>query len=76
MIYLSYKEFRFTNTSKKCCVGFNYLVNSTADALSIIDEVKLEAYYSLFINNTTKIIKKYDCKVVKNIGDCFLFLFS
>ncbi|MDR4510694.1 MAG: adenylate/guanylate cyclase domain-containing protein [Nitrososphaeraceae archaeon] len=73
MTYLSTKEFRFINTSKKCCVGFIDLVNSTADALSIIDEVKLEAY-SLFINNTTKIIKKYD-GIVKNIGDCLLFYF-
>jgi len=75
MIYLPFKEFRFINTSKKCCVGFIDLVNSTADALSIIDEIKLEAYYSLFINNTTKIIKKYDGEVVKNIGDCLLFYF-
>lgn len=75
MIYLSSKDFRFIHSSKKCCVGFIDLVNSTVDTLSIIDNVKVEAYYSLFINSLTKIIKNYEGDVVKNIGDCLLFYF-
>lgn len=75
MIYLPSKEFRFIEGSKKCCIGFIDLVNSTVDTLSIIDEVKIQGYYSLFINTLSKIIKRYDGQVVKNIGDCLLFYF-
>ncbi|MFB5600593.1 MAG: adenylate/guanylate cyclase domain-containing protein [Nitrososphaeraceae archaeon] len=75
MIYHASKDFKFIQSSKKCCVGFIDLVNSTNDTLSIINQVKIESYYSLFINSLTKIIKRYDGEVVKNIGDCLLFYF-
>ncbi|MFB5600349.1 MAG: adenylate/guanylate cyclase domain-containing protein [Nitrososphaeraceae archaeon] len=75
MIYHASKDFKFIQSSKKCCVGFIDLVNSTNDTLSIINQVKIESYYSLFINTLTKIINRYDGEVVKNIGDCLLFYF-
>jgi CheY-like chemotaxis protein/class 3 adenylate cyclase len=75
MIYHASKDFKFIQSSKKCCVGFIDLVNSTNDTLSIINQVKIECYYSLFINSLTKIIKRFDGEVVKNIGDCLLFYF-
>ncbi|MFB5599586.1 MAG: response regulator [Nitrososphaeraceae archaeon] len=75
MIYHSSKDFRFIQSSKKCCVGFIDLVNSTSDILPIISQVKLESYYSIFINSLTKIIRGYDGEIVKNIGDCLLFYF-
>lgn len=75
MIYHSSKEFRFLKNSKKCCVGFIDLVNSTIDTLPIISQVKIENYYSIFINTLTKIIRGYDGEIVKNIGDSLLFYF-
>jgi len=75
MIYHSSEEFRFIQNSKKCCVGFIDLVNSTVDTLPIISQVKIENYYSIFINTLTKIIRGYDGEIVKNIGDSLLFYF-
>jgi len=75
MIYHTSKEFRFIQNSKKCCVGFIDLVNSTVDTLPIISQLKIESYYSIFINTMTKIIRGYGGEVVKNMGDCLLFYF-
>ncbi|MDR4512324.1 MAG: response regulator [Nitrososphaeraceae archaeon] len=75
MIYHSSKELRFIQNSKKCCVGFIDLVNSTADILPIVSQLKIERYYSIFINTMTKIIRGYGGEVVKNMGDCLLYYF-
>jgi CheY-like chemotaxis protein len=35
----------------------------------------IRKYYSTFINSVSEIVKKYNGKVIKNIGDCLLFYF-
>jgi class 3 adenylate cyclase len=35
----------------------------------------IRIYYSKFINSVLKIIKRYDRKVIKNMGDCLLVYF-
>ena len=35
----------------------------------------IRKYYSKFINSTSKVVKSYSGKVIKNIGDCILFYF-
>ena len=35
----------------------------------------IRKYYSTFINSVSEIIKNYNGKVIKNIGDCLLFYF-
>jgi class 3 adenylate cyclase len=35
----------------------------------------IRKYYSKFINSTSKVVKSYSGKVIKNIGDCLLFYF-
>ena len=35
----------------------------------------IRKYYSKFINSTSEVVKSYNGKVIKNIGDCLLFYF-
>ncbi len=35
----------------------------------------IRKYYSTFINSTSEVVKNYNGKVIKNIGDCLLFYF-
>ncbi len=68
-------EIRFSGSSIKSCVVFIDLVNSTTNTLAMDNLEHIRMYYSNFINSVSKIIKKYDGKVIKYIGDCILVYF-
>jgi class 3 adenylate cyclase len=71
----SSKGIRFSGDSIKSCVGFIDLVDSTKNTITIANLESIRKYYSLFINSTSKVVKSYNGKVIKNIGDCLLFYF-
>jgi CheY-like chemotaxis protein len=71
----SSKEIRFSGDSIKSCVGFIDLVDSTKNTFVINNLEYTRKYYSKFINSTSEMIKNYNGKVIKNIGDCLLFYF-
>ena len=71
----SSKGIRFSGDSIKSCVGFIDLVDSTKNTITIANLESIRKYYSIFINSTSKVVKSYNGKVIKNIGDCLLFYF-
>ena len=71
----SSKGIRFSGDSIKSCVGFIDLVDSTKNTITIANLESIRKYYSAFINSTSEVVKSYNGKVIKNIGDCLLFYF-
>ena len=71
----SSKDVKFSGVSIKSCVGFIDLVDSTTNIATMDNLESIRRYYSTFINSISKIVKRYDGKVLKNIGDCILFYF-
>jgi len=71
----SSKGVRFSGDSIKSCVGFIDLVDSTKNTITMDNLESIRKYYSTFINSVSEIVKKYNGKVIKNIGDCLLFYF-
>ena len=71
----SSKGIRFSGDAIKSCVGFIDLVDSTKNTITMDNLEVIRKYYSTFINSVSEIIKNYNGKVIKNIGDCLLFYF-
>ena len=71
----SSKGIRFSGDAIKSCVGFIDLVDSTKNTITMDNLETIRKYYSTFINSVSEIVKKYNGKVIKNIGDCLLFYF-
>ena len=72
---ISTRGIRFSGDSIKSCVGFIDLVDSTRNTITMDNLGHIRIYYSKFINSVSKIVKSYDGKVIKNIGDCLLVYF-
>jgi CheY-like chemotaxis protein len=66
---------RFSGDSIKSCIGFIDLVDSTKNIATMNNLGNIRNYYSTFINSITEIVKSYNGKIIKNIGDCLLFYF-
>ena len=64
----------FTTQPYSYCVGYVDMVNSTKIS-AVLSNGKLTEYYETFLNSMSKIVGKYDGKVIKNIGDCLLYYF-
>lgn len=64
----------FSPETENYCVGMVDLVDSTKIS-AILESKKMSRYYQVFLNSMSKILKEYDGKVVKNIGDCLLYYF-
>lgn len=71
----SSKWIRFSGNSNKSCVGFIDLVDSTKTTITMNNLGNIRYYYSTFINSISEIVKNYNGKIIKNIGDCLLFYF-
>jgi CheY-like chemotaxis protein len=71
----SSKGIRFAGDSIKSCIGFIDLVDSTKNTITMEGLDYIRKYYSKFINSTSEVVKSYNGKVIKNIGDCLLFYF-
>src|SRR5688572_14359921 len=75
MKLFSSKGIRFAGDSIKSCIGFIDLVDSTKNTITMEGLDYIRKYYSKFINSTSEVVKSYNGKVIKNIGDCLLFYF-
>ncbi|HJS65507.1 MAG TPA: response regulator [Nitrososphaeraceae archaeon] len=71
----SSQEIRFSGDSIKSCVVFIDLVDSTKNTITMDNLEHIRIYYSKFMNSISEIVKNYDGKVIKNIGDCLLLYF-
>ena len=56
-------------------MGFIDLIDSTKNTITMDNLELIRNYYSKFINSTSKVVKSYIGKVIKNIGDSLLFYF-
>lgn len=64
----------FSTQSKSYCVGCVDMVNSTKMS-AVLPARSLSIYYEVFLNSMSKIIGKFNGKVIKNVGDCLLYYF-
>ena len=71
----SSKWIRFSGDYIKSCIGFIDLVDSTKNTITMNNLGNMRNYYSTFINSISEIVKNYNGKIIKNIGDCLLFYF-
>ncbi|HLN33988.1 MAG TPA: response regulator [Nitrososphaeraceae archaeon] len=75
MSRFSHKGIRFSGDSIKSCICFIDVIDSTKNTLKFSDLKDTRKYYSTFINSINEIVKKYNAKIIKNIGDSLLFYF-
>ncbi len=75
MSRFSSKGIRFSGNSIKSCICFIDVVDSTKNTLKFSNSSDTRKYYSTFINSIYEIVKKYNAKIIKNIGDSLLFYF-
>lgn len=68
-------EIYFYNNSAQFCVCYADIVNSTDILAKIADATKLRRYYSIFLNTTAIIVKKFNAKIIKNTGDGLIYYF-
>ncbi len=69
-----YSILHFSEQVKQYAVGIIDIVGST-NITANLSEKKIGDFYSIFINDISNIIKKFEGIVVKNIGDSLLFYF-
>jgi len=66
---------RFSQTNEECCVCIIDIIQSTMLTATLSVE-KTKNFYEIFINSIAEIVKKFNGRVVKNIGDSLLFYFA
>ena len=67
-------EIAFLGQRQHACVCFIDMMNSTK-ITSVLDNVELARYYSVFLNSMASIAKNYGAKIIKNAGDCLIYYF-
>jgi CheY-like chemotaxis protein len=73
------KSIKFTDDSLKCCVCFIEFQSSINNPTITDDSSNIREYYSTVINSLSQIIKRYNGKIVKSLGDrllCYFLNFS
>jgi two-component system, OmpR family, response regulator ChvI len=73
------KSIKFTDDSLKCCVCFIEFESATNNTAIADDSSNIREYYSTVINSLSQIIKRYNGKIVKSLGDrllCYFLNFS
>jgi two-component system response regulator ChvI len=68
-------EVSFTNNSENYCVTVVDIVGSTSIVSAISGSVKTRKFYSIFINAMATILRKYDARVIKTVGDGIISYF-
>ena len=64
----------FSTESVSYCVALVDMIDSTK-IVSRLGIKKMSKYYECFLNLMSRVICKFDGKIVKNIGDCLMFYF-
>ncbi len=73
------KSVKFTDDSLKCCVCFIEFESAIHNTVIADDSSNIREYYSTVINSLSEIIKRYNGKIVKSLGDrllCYFLNFS
>ena len=67
-------EIAFSGHTKSCCIGIVDMVNSTVTTAKLTNGHMCK-YYSIFLSAMSKIIRQYEGKIIKNLGDSLLYYF-
>ncbi|MGG6460507.1 MAG: response regulator [Candidatus Eiseniibacteriota bacterium] len=62
-------EVSFSNYSENYCVSLVDIVGSTSIVSNIQNSEKIRMFYSIFINAMASILKKYNGRIIKTLGD-------
>ncbi|HSB49842.1 MAG TPA: cache domain-containing protein [Nitrosopumilaceae archaeon] len=65
---------QLSGQNENCCVCIVDIIGSTITAKSLTEK-KAGKFYEIFINSIADIVRKYNGKIVKNLGDALLFYF-
>ena len=68
-------EVSFTNDSENYCVTIVDIIGSTSIVSAISGSAKTRKFYSIFINAMATILRKYDARVIKTVGDGIISYF-
>ena len=68
-------EVSFTNDSENYCVTVVDIVGSTSIVSAISSSEKTRKFYTIFINAMANILRKYDARVIKTVGDGIISFF-
>src|SRR6476620_6235618 len=68
-------EVSFSNKSENYCVTVVDIVGSTSIVSAISSSEKTRKFYSIFINAMANILRKYDARVIKTVGDGIISFF-
>ena len=68
-------EVSFANNSENYCVTVVDIVGSTSIVSGISSSEKTRKFYSIFINAMANILRKYDARVIKTVGDGIISFF-
>ena len=68
-------EVVFSNKSECYCISIIDIVGSTQITSKLYNSGKIKKFYSVFINEVADIVKQYDGKILKTVGDGVIFFF-
>lgn len=72
---LKKNEVVFSNKSECYCISMVDIVGSTQITSKLYNSVKIKNFYRVFINEIADIVKHYDGKILKTVGDGVIFFF-
>jgi two-component system, OmpR family, response regulator ChvI len=75
MVDVKKNEVVFSNKSECYCVSIIDIVGSTQITSKLYSSGKITKFYTVFINEVANIVKYYDGKILKTVGDGVIFFF-
>ena len=70
------REVIFSDKSESYCVSFIDIIGSSQITSNLKTSRKLKSFYTVFINEIADIVKNYEGKILKTVGDGSFFLSS
>jgi two-component system, OmpR family, response regulator ChvI len=72
---LKRNEVVFSNKSECYCISIIDIVGSTQITSKLYYSGKIKKFYTVFINEIADIVKRYDGRILKTVGDGVIFFF-
>ena len=72
---LERNEVVFSNKSERYCISIIDIVGSTQITSKLYYSGKIKKFYTIFINEIADIVKHYDGRILKTVGDGVIFFF-
>jgi CheY-like chemotaxis protein/class 3 adenylate cyclase len=69
------REVIFSDKSESYCVSFIDIIGSSQITSKLKTSRKLKSFYTVFINEIADIVKNYEGKILKTVGDGVIFFF-